>query len=258
MTFETKVWENDWRYILSGNYLDQMITRCNYPFKEKILIINNVNDKREVIQHTDQKVKEGIIDTYYFADDYADRVLSFFEIDRDSFKTGYYYSISELVGIYLCKTEYLLHFSGDSFMQQSNTGWIDNAIEIFRKRNDIVVANPAWNSKYTEAKKESSSEIEGFFLGYGFSDQCYLIRMDVFKNRIYNEVNPVSARYPKYGGELFEKRVDSYMRNHNLLRMTSKEVSYINRNFSKNVLIYKCKFLSRLIAQKRMRGYTLS
>ena len=39
-----------------------------------------------------------------------------------------------------------------------------------------------------------------------------------FKAPIYNEANPVSERYPKYGGETFEKRVDSWIRNHKYLR----------------------------------------
>ena len=36
VTFETKVWENDWEYILQENYLQEIIGRCNYAF-ERIL-----------------------------------------------------------------------------------------------------------------------------------------------------------------------------------------------------------------------------
>lgn len=236
VTFEIKVYENDWRYLLIGDYLDKIISRCNYKFKKKILLINNVNNIKEVTSYADIKIVNKIIDSYYVVEDFASEVLNYFKIEKESFKRGYYYSISELVGIYLCDTNYLLHLSSDSFVEESNANWIDKAINIFKMRSDIIVANPTWNFNYKEAEKESISEIGDFYFGYGFSDQCYLIRLDIFKNQIYNEIHPDSSRYPKYGGELFEKRVDSYMRNNNKYRITSKEVSYIHKNFSKNSL----------------------
>jgi|GEM_PF-4681632 len=36
---------------------------------------------------------------------------------------------------------------------------------------------------------------------------------------------------PQYGGESFEKQVDSWMRNHNFLRLTYKHGSYIHKDF---------------------------
>ena len=117
-------------------------------------------------------------------------------------------------------------------MSKSAIDWITPAIDIFKLRNDIIVANPTWNFKYDEAKNESFDEIGDFYLGYGFSDQCFLIKTETFKHKIYNETHIDSQRYPSYGGELFEKRVDSFMRNHKLRRLTSKKVSYIHENFN--------------------------
>jgi hypothetical protein len=243
VTFETKVYENDWEHLLKGNYIDGMISRCNYNFSNKFLFINNVKDKGKVGSYAEKKVRSGILDAYYFVDDYAEEALAHFNISIDSFKKGYYYSIAELVSIFLCRTEYLLHFSSDSYLDDCKINWIDKAIDIFKRRDDIIVANPAWNFKFNEARKESFSEIDDFYLGFGFSDQCYLIRTDVFKKSIYNESHVDSdIRYPKYGGELFEKRVNSYMHNHELFRITSKEVSYIHKNFPKKPvpkLLYK-------------------
>lgn len=233
VTFEIKVYENDWEYLLKGDYLAKIISRCNYNFKNKILFINNVNDINLVKKFADKKIEEGVIDRYYVVEDFSSETLNYFDIQKESFYGGYYYSISELVSIYLCETDYLLHFSSDSYLEESQINWIDEAIGIFQEREDIIVANPTWNFAYHEAKKESVSEIGNFYLGYGFSDQCYLVRTDVFKKKIYNESNLESERYPKYGGELFEKRVDSYMRNHEKYRITSKVISYVHENFPK-------------------------
>ena len=234
VTFETQVYEKDWEFLLIGDRLDQMIARCNYPFKEKILLINDVEDRNKIALHAGKKVAAGIIDKYYFVEDYLDEALAFFDITKESFRTGIYYSTAGFVGMYLCKTEYLLHVATDVYFSKSDVNWIDSALDVFSKRKDIIVANPLWNNKHGEAKKESSSETDDFYVGYGFSDQCYLIGMSIFKNKIYGEKNPASERYPSYGGECLEKRIDAYMRNHNLLRITSKKVWYIHKGYPKN------------------------
>jgi hypothetical protein len=211
-----------------------MIARCNVSFTTKTVLINNVNDIAQVRHYAEKKVKQGVIDRYYIVEEHAKAALDFFNIDIHSFNGGYYYSIAELVGIFLCKTPYLLHFSSDSFPDGSHANWINDAIAIFRERKDVVVANPTWDFKYWHAEEESFDSIRNFYLGYGFSDQCYLIKVEDFRQPVYNEKHAFSERYPEYGGELFEKRVDSYMRNHQLLRITSKESSYIHQNFPKD------------------------
>lgn len=233
VTFEIKLYENDWKFLLIGDYLDKIIARCNYNFERKVLFINNVNDIEKVKKYADKKIIKGVIDEYIVVEDFVKAALKYFNVNDESFNGGYFYSIAELVSIYLCKTDYLLHFSSDSYLEESKVNWIDKAINVFKENKDIIVANPVWNFAYNEAKQESLYEMEDFFVGHGFSDQCYLIRIDVFKNQIYNEKNIKSGRYPQYGGELFEKRVDSFMRNHNKLRITSKEISYIHKNFPK-------------------------
>jgi hypothetical protein len=231
VTFETKVWENDYGYLLNGDHIDKMISRCNFDFEKKVLYINNVRNVSEVKKLADKKIKDKVLDKYYIVDDYADEVLDYFGVTKASFKGGYYYSIAELVGIYLCETEYLLHFSSDTILEPSEINWIDKALKILQSREDVVVANATWNFSYKEAKKESFSELQDFYLGYGFSDHCYLVPTKVFKNKIYNEIHVDSNRYPRHGGESFEKRVNSFMRNYKRFRITSKEISYVHKSF---------------------------
>lgn len=238
--------------MLQGDYLDQMKSRCNFPFEKSILIINNVKNRTIVERAVKEKINDGIIDDYYFVEDYSDVVLKYFDIDKCTFEGGYYYSISELVSIYLCTSDYLLHFSSDSYLKINDNKWIKDAIAIMENRKDILVANPTWNNRFVEAKNESFDEVEDFYLSYGFSDQCYLIKTNSFKKQIYNEKNIKSERYPKYGGELFEKRVDSYMRNHNLKRITSKTNSYISINFSKNWMLKNIRILRNYYIQQRL------
>ena len=193
-------------------------------------MINNVTDYKHVCALAQRAVEDGYITRYIVVEEYAKEVLNFLGLKREDFGRGYYFSIAELVSIYLCETEFLLHFTGDAIVAR-NTDWLPASMTIFDRDPRVRVANLAWNNRYQEAQEYSLEENEDFYLGFGFSDQCYLIRPADFRARIYTEHHPASARYPAYAGESFEKRVDSWMRNHNLLRATYRHASYLHINF---------------------------
>lgn len=243
-TFETKCWENDYRIMLDNDHIRKMIENCNYAFKTRHLIINNVNDEAHVSELAQALKDSCIIDDWFLASQYAEEAIKKFDI-VDEFRGGYNYSVSEVVGILKCETKYLLHFSSDSYIPKEfgNSNWISEAIDIMENDENIVVANPTWNkhglhigNKYNwdEAEHESFKRIGNFYLGQGFSDQCYLINTNVFKNKIYNFTHPDSERYPKYGGELFEKKCDAFMRTNNKYRITSTTTGYVSNNIKKS------------------------
>ncbi|MGZ6005078.1 MAG: hypothetical protein ACXWLH_02910 [Candidatus Saccharimonadales bacterium] len=246
VTFETKCWEKDWQYVLDPVRLQSAISNNRYDFNEKIVYINNVQNLTQVKQQTKQLVDAGIITSYVVVDEFADQALKHFGITKKSFEGGYYYSIQELVGIYLCKTDYLLHFSSDS-MPVEPVDWIDLAIKKLEGDHRIKVANLCWNKKYGQAKHESIEEDDNFYVGYGFSDQNYFIKVADYNQPIYNEKHLISERYPRYGGELFEKRIDAWLRNHDFRRITFKHGSYIHKNFENRTILQTAKLAPRKV-----------
>jgi hypothetical protein len=236
ITFETKCYENDWEYLLKAGRLKKAVALCRYPFDRVVLHINNVRNPDKVARYASKLLLSGVISEFVHVPDYAGQVLGSFGCDPASFRGGYYYSIAEMTAIYLCKTDYLLHFSSDTMMANGEE-WIGSAIRKMEENQEILVANPTWNDKFHRAREDSVSEDDAFYLGQGFSDQCYLIAPARFRSRIYNETHVVTQRnFPLHGGESFEKRVDAYMRNHGYLRITSKTASYRHRNFPRNRL----------------------
>ncbi len=235
VTFETKVWENDWELLLKTSRMRKTIKNCHYRFTNKFLYINNVNNFAAVESAAKEMIQTGIIDKYINVNDYADRALCHFNLNKEKLSKGYYYSIAELVSIYLSETKYILHFSGDTTVTPDvPNDWLEAGIDVLEKKPDVKVFNLAWNYDYQDAKDESEYEDKDFYFGYGFSDQMYLIRTTDFKQRIYEYYDKASERYPKYGGELFEKRVDSWMRQNKFLRATYKHGSYRHKNFTKH------------------------
>jgi len=235
ISFETKVWEGDWEIILKTSRIKDVVARCNHSFDEKILYINNVKDFDRVATAADKLIQAGILTKYINVAEHADEALNFFCLSKKKLGEGYYYSIAELVSIYLSKTEYLLHFSGDSKpAPKIHPNWLKLGINTLQNNPKVKVFNLCWNKNYKEAKNESFYEDDLNFYGYGFSDQMYLVRTDDFRQKIYEFYDVASERYPKYGGELFEKRVDSWMRQNSYLRATYKHGSYFHKNFVRN------------------------
>ena len=233
ITFETKVWENDWEIMLKTDRIKQMIERCQHPFEEKILYINNVSDLEAVKRAADRLVAEKIISKFVVVSEHAEAALEFFSLSKDKLGKEYYYSIAELVSIYLTNTKYLLHFASDSIIApRTRKDWLMAGINTLDANPQVKVFNLIWNKKYKEAAKESDFEDQVNFYSNGFSDQMYLIRTSDFKGPIYEYDHSDAARYPVYGGELFEKRVYSWLRHHNYLRATYKHGNYLHQNFT--------------------------
>lgn len=213
--------------MLTTDWLQKMIERNLHGFKERILHINNVSDPKLVAFFAEKLVARGILTSYTVVAECEQQTLDFFGLRKEDFQGGYYYSIAELTAIHHCKTEYLLHYASDC-MLATPVRWIEPAIEAMKQYPNAKVANPVWNMYYNDARSESFAENRDFYFGHGFSDQCYLIRTKDFKDKIYNETHAASRRYPAYGGELFEKRVDAWMRNHSYYRLTYKHGSYMH------------------------------
>lgn len=230
ITLETKCWEHDWRRVLDGERLRLLAERNACPFNEKILMINNVRRPSVVVRHAERARQQGLISQYVMVEEHAAEALDFFAISRESLGVGYYYSIAELVSLFLCRTDFLLHYAGDCIPAAAGD-WVSGAVQLMSRDPRIKVCNLDWEENHREAKGGVIEETDDFFIGRGFSDQCYLVRAKDFRGRIYNETHPDSARYPRYGGELFEKRVDSWMRNHGHLRATWKHGHYLHKNW---------------------------
>lgn len=245
VAFATSCWEKDWeKIVLDEEYLSRkMIGNHDYSFHEKILIINNVSDEEKVLFHA-QKLKEKKIITHiYLSRPQEKEIFSFFCLQRSDCRMGkdadqydnvtpawiYYNALAPLSAIYYCQSDYLLYMTGDVTVEQK-TSWIPLAIGKMEKNQRYKVANLTWNDRYDEAKKESYKKDGDFFVAKaGFSDQMFLVATKDFKQPIYGEIRDDAAHFPR--GEVFEKRVYSFMKNHRWKRITFRKGSYLHKSF---------------------------
>jgi hypothetical protein len=214
-----------------------MINNHSFDFDDKILIINNVDDIREVSKYAKDKVEKKVLSDFYVAKTIEKEVLSFFNLKREDFKASegyedkwvFYNAICVLTAIYLCKTDYFLYHTGDSYLEKK-INWISETIDFMERKKNIKVANLVWNNNYDEVAKESYKKKGSFFIAKeGFSDQLFLVKTNDFKKRIYNEIRGDSSHFPR--GDVFERRVFSFMKNHKWKRIIYSKGSYTHESF---------------------------
>lgn len=242
VTFATSVWEKDWRQVLlNPEYLPkkQIGNHC-YPFAEKLLVINNVADYAAVYAAALKWVEKGVLTRIVKAEEW---MLVPFQLKRTDFTMGadahkydnvnndwiYFNALGPLAAIYACKSDYLLYHTGDVRLDQP-VDWIQAAIDLMETHNRFRIANLVWNGKYDEAKKESYRKKGRFYLAReGFSDQMFLARRETLFRPIYREIRADSDHFPR--GDVFEKRVFSYMKNRGWERIIYNRGSYTHENF---------------------------
>jgi hypothetical protein len=241
VTFATTVWERDWRQILlDKDYLKvKQIENHLFPFNERLLVINNVKDVKAVQEAASAKVKEGVLTRYVIAPEVADETMDFFQLRLSDFVPSldtdvkgewlYYNALGPLTAIYECRSDYLLYHTGDVYLEKP-VSWIPRALRRLEKVPSYKVANLTWNENYEEAKREAErSEFHFYVSKRGFSDQQFLIKREAFRKPIYGEIRPDSEHFPR--GDVWEKRVFSYLLNRGLDRITYKRGSYTHKNF---------------------------
>lgn len=233
VSFATSCWEKDWRQILlHPHYLPiQQIANHSYPFQEKILIINNVKDLCLVKKAADRWVKCGVLSAVFAVEEIEKEMLSHFGLKKSDFSSDwqYYNALGPLSALYVAKSKYLLYLTGDVRLEKK-VKWIEKALLYMLKKTNCKVANLTWNYSFKEAKKEAHKKGWNFYVSKnGFSDQMFLVKREEFSMPIYKEIREDTQHFPR--GDVWERRVFSYMKNRGWERITYRWGSYIHQNF---------------------------
>lgn len=234
---DIKVWENDYRRILSPKYLEKIIYLTSMPPSNIRIFINNVWSRKQAVKMAQRAEALNLIGDFVYVDDIAEQTLDFYGLSKQSLGNGYRYSICELAGIYLCQKKYTMHFSGDSIpIQKISLDYYMQSIHLLETNKNVKVTNLMWNEDKVEHESQSHNKDGIFWYSRGgFSDQMYFVSTSEFRAKIYDYEHEKSMRYPISAGNLFEKRVDAWMQNNYFERATYMHNSYCHRNFQRRL-----------------------
>jgi imidazoleglycerol phosphate dehydratase HisB len=214
ITFQINVYEKTYKNVLESTL--ESFLKILPKFDEYVFIDNGVVDKehlRKLLENFPQFV-------LYTTGEHDEEVLTHFDIK--DLGVAYKYTIPHLYSIYFSKSDYIMHVSEDILDLQIEN-FVEDSVKLLENNSDIISTIPNWGA----INIESHEYRENFGIAFGFSDQVYVLKKDRFNDKIfYNYYHVDSQRYPNYGGESFEKRINSYMRCLNLKRAIHKNSSY--------------------------------
>lgn len=224
-TFATNVWEKTYRQYLVPGYLARKIQMHQFPFAERLVVINNVADKQTAELLASQLVQRGEIDRYVFVADLIDQALQKAHMSRGKLGAVAHYTTFNLVALYATQTPYLLY--NDAEVELMKPGdWITSGIQQLQYNANVSCVNP--NSAHAPIE---SNEHHGkafayygdYGVDYGFSDHMYLVRTSLLTEPFHQRVHWASLRYPTaIVAPIFEQMMDSYHRIYHCVRFTDR------------------------------------
>jgi hypothetical protein len=222
------VFERTYREVLRPGQVLARAQQHSYPFARRVILINNVDDPDELQSRLDPLLSSGEITEVHFVEERLDEALRKTGLTRGELEPVLHYSDCSLVALTLPGSPFVAYVDAEVHLAEEHD-WITPALQMMQEDKRVAVANPDWTPSTLEAE---TREMHGqFALGYGFSDQLYLVKREEFAAAIYGYWCPMSWRYPlSHFAAVFEQRVDSYMRTHGRLRATYMGVRLEHRS----------------------------
>lgn len=235
--FQTSCYQNSYELLLEDGLLERYLSFfSDIDFTEKRVMINNITNT----EYNNKKIANLISKyphvNFHFTSDNPNEILNYFNLTAFDLFPGIYYSIQHFTGIYYSNCDYLFHVSEDCNIDNLDSKYIKDCIDILESNDDYLYAQPMWGTNPDKGAVEESLRIDGkFHIAKGSTDQIYFIKVKNYKKDIYHFEHPDSNRYPPKGGNSFERRVNSYMWCNNKYRAIHKDYYYIH-GFYDNII----------------------
>jgi hypothetical protein len=216
--------ERNYRTVLAPGFFPKVSSANRFAFSRVVALINNVGDVADARARAVQLISAGELDAYHLVSDRLPDALRITGLRTRDLGRLIHYSDCSLVAVTLEGAPWLLYWDPDIYLEEP-VDWITPVIARLEADPRLMVANPLWEDPTLES---STIEFDGdFAIGQGFSDQVYLVRREELAAPIYRQRCIASYRYPVSAvGDVFEARVDAWMRHHGRLRLTYLPARY--------------------------------
>jgi len=224
--FVVNCWEADYRQLLAPGAIAAKAAQHRYPDLHTTVLVNNVHDRSQV----ESMAAASGADRVAFVEDYIEKAFATIKVRRSILRRGAYFSDWPLAALVLPGPDKLLAWAGDIRLRESHD-WVTPSLTLLEADPRVLVANPAW---YVEGQvdtlaEQQIAEVGDFGLGYGFSDQAFLVSRSDFARIDLDKVAPASWRFTLTGAvAVFEQRVDAALRRSRRLRATYTRATYVH------------------------------
>jgi hypothetical protein len=225
-TFVTNVYQRTYQPTLVPGRLEQMIAAHQMNFAERLLVINNVQDRAHATELAEDAVRRRALDRFVFVEDELSTALDRCGLRLQDLGRLRHYTDWALVELCAASTDYLLHEDAEVNLVRPGA-WVAPALARMTAAPELLIANPSWTPVRERVLAESFLRDGPYAIGYGISDQIFLVRRTALAGPVYGHRHWASYRYPMAEmGPIFEAWVDTFMRRNQLLRLTDLRVVY--------------------------------
>jgi hypothetical protein len=218
--------ERDYRQVLAPGFMRAKASQVRYPFSRVVVTLNNILDLEDARARAHNAVRIGEIQEFVEVAKLLPMALKLSGLRNSDLGSVRHYIDFALVAVTHALPDYLLYCCAEVDLV-TPFDWISDALKKMEADQSILVANPSWASDPAGAEHEAQRRDGNYWIGSGFSDQCFLADSSRLAAPIYNYKHEAGDRYPMSDiGDIFEKRVDAYMRHHRLLRISDARVLY--------------------------------
>lgn len=218
-------------YVTDTSVLTDLSRKHSYPFARRTLLVNNVDSPRRWTAALDRLVVNGVVDRWVAVAEELPRALEKTGLRLRDIRSREHWSDFGLVAVSLPGPDLVCYCDPEIDLTEPGD-WISPSVELMNTDVRVAVANPRWTGDSTVEEK-ADEQLGDFLVGYGFTDHVFLTRRSELARPIYRSSvpiwlrSPASLRYPAaFDSQVFEMRVDAYMRANKRLRATHRWITY--------------------------------
>lgn len=219
-------YEKTFNRVLDEEFISYICKRNSFPFKNRIVIINNVNDRNSVTQIAQALVEKEVIQAYYFVEDWLEESFKPFNLSNKYFGRIYKMSNWDFTMIKMVQSPYLLHWDEYADIDKE-IDWITPSLALLESNPQYFCATPIMKGRKKELETNIIKDNNEFLLDYEFSDHIFLIKTEYLRKQVFRSHHFWIYTYPMaFIAPMWEARVDAYMRTHDLVRINFKGTTY--------------------------------
>jgi hypothetical protein len=231
--FLVNCFDRNYKRVLTPGFVTGLAESQQYPFKSITVLVNNVADRTDAEERARRLlVEDSRVTRVSFVADNLMRALRATGLREYHLRRAPHYTDYALVAVTLDGPDWLLYWDADVSLTGS-ADWVSPTLAAMGRDETLVVGNPGFLPEGLPERE--ALRIDGpYAIGYGFSDQVFLARRSDLARPIYRKIAPASWRYPMANIEqVFEERIDAWMRRTGRLRVTYLPVTYVHADLGR-------------------------
>ena len=230
-------YERTYRDVLRPGFFPGVAAQNGRGFDEVVALVNNVADRRDATARAEELVRTGEISAYAFVADLLPAALHSARLSARALRRRPYLLDYGLVMPHVVGTRWLLGWDAETRLPVP-TDWVSPSLDLLAEHPRVFHVSLGWTVGPGEPGPlgEAVDHLGDYALGWGFSDQLFLVRRADLVGPIWRSFAPAAAVRHAPHPYTFEYRVEAHQRSVRRHRATLTTARYVTNDLSLGVV----------------------